>query len=117
MMTYVELHCHSAYSLREGASTPAELLLRAQTLGYQALALTDHDGLYGAMVFAQEARNWGVRPITGAELTLADGHHLTLLAESRTGYGNLCRLITAARMADREQPRLDPDLLPAHAAG
>ncbi|MGA2285477.1 MAG: error-prone DNA polymerase [Dehalococcoidia bacterium] len=67
---YVELHCHSCYSLREGASTPEELALRARELGYDTLALTDHDGLYGAMAFAQTAKAFGVRPITGAEVTL-----------------------------------------------
>ena len=68
-MSYVELHCHSCYSFREGASTPEELALRARELGYNALAVTDHDGLYGAMVFAQTAKAFGVRPITGAEVT------------------------------------------------
>jgi error-prone DNA polymerase len=93
---YVELHCHSCYSLREGASTLVELLARAGELGYDTLALTDHDGLYGAMEFAQEAMRRGIRPITGAEITLSSGHHLTLLAESPRGYANLCRLISAA---------------------
>jgi error-prone DNA polymerase len=93
---YVELHCHSSYSLREGASTPVELLDRAAALGYDTLALTDHDGLYGAMEFAREAKTRGIRPITGAEITLANGHHLTLLAESQRGYANLCHLISAA---------------------
>jgi error-prone DNA polymerase len=69
-MIFVELHCHSCYSLREGASTPEELALRARELGYDALALTDHDGLYGAMAFAQTAKAFDVRPITGAEVTL-----------------------------------------------
>jgi error-prone DNA polymerase len=92
---YVELHCHSCYSLREGASTPTELLARAGELGYDALALTDHDGMYGAMEFAQEAIRRGIRPITGAEVTLSNGYHLTLLAESQRGYANLCRLISA----------------------
>lgn len=94
---YVELHCHSCYSLREGASTPVELLERAAALGYDALALTDHDGLYGAMEFAREAALRDIHPITGAELTLPDGHHLTVLVESAQGYANLCRLITALR--------------------
>jgi error-prone DNA polymerase len=93
---YVELHCHSSYSLREGASTPVELLDRAAALGYDTLALTDHDGLYGAMEFAREANQRGIRPITGAEITLTNGHHVTLLAESQRGYANLCRLISAA---------------------
>ncbi len=114
---YIELHCHSAFSLREGASMPEELVLRARELGYPALALTDHDSLYGAMEFAKAAQAWGVRPITGAELTLADGHHLTLLAATRAGYSNLCRLITAARQSNRLEPRLDPALLPAYAEG
>src|SRR5579884_3436160 len=94
MPDYVELHCHSCYSLREGASTPAELLHRAAELGYDTLALTDHDGLYGAMEFYQEARQRGIRPIIGAEVTLSNGYHLTLLAESQAGYANLCRLIS-----------------------
>ena len=94
MQTYVELHCHSCYSLREGASTPVELLNRARELGYDALALTDHDGLYGAMEFARAAHERDIRPIIGAEVTLADGHHLTLLAESPRGYANLCRLLS-----------------------
>lgn len=102
--TYVELHCHSCYSLREGASTPVELLERAAALGYDALALTDHDGLYGAMEFAREAALRGIHPITGVELTLPDGHHLTLLAESARGYANLCRLITALRTSTASPP-------------
>ena len=70
-MTYVELHCHSCYSFREGAPTPEEFALRARDLGYDAVAVTDHDGLYGAMVFAQTAKAFGVRPITGrAEVTI-----------------------------------------------
>ncbi len=69
-MGYVELHAHSHWSLLDGASSPLELVLRAQELGYESLALTDHDGLYGAMEFAQAARAWGLRPIIGAEVTL-----------------------------------------------
>ncbi len=70
MGEYVELHCHSCFSFREGASTPLELVLQARKLGYPALALTDHDGLAGAMEFAQAAKEWGVKPIIGAEVTL-----------------------------------------------
>ena len=68
--TYVELHCHSCFSFREGASTPLELILTARELGYDALALTDHDALAGAMIFAQEARDWDLKAIIGAEITL-----------------------------------------------
>ena len=69
-MAYVELHCHSAYSFLDGASHPEELALRAAELGYEALALTDHDGVYGSLELAHAAKLVGVRPITGAEVTL-----------------------------------------------
>ena len=70
---YVELHAHSAYSFLDGASLPEELAARAAELGYDALALTDHDGVCGSLEFAHAAKHLGVRPITGAEVTLADG--------------------------------------------
>jgi error-prone DNA polymerase len=118
---YVELHCHSAYSFLDGASQPEELVLRAAELGYPALALTDHDGVYGSLEFAHAAKALGVRPITGAEVTLggvgpgaggsASGGepadpgtgtaHVTLLVESGRGYANLCRLLTAAHAGTR----------------
>ena len=121
---YVELHCHSAFSFLDGASHPDELVCQALELGYPALALTDHNGLYGSMEFARGAKLNGLMPITGAELTLREcfpeatgtipeiegphgGHHVTLLAESPAGYGNLCRLLTKAHM---ESPREDPHL-------
>ena len=70
-MRYVELHCHSAYSFLDGASQPEELATRAAELGYEALALTDHDGVYGSLEFAHAAKALGVRPLTGAEVTLS----------------------------------------------
>ena len=79
---YVELHAHSAYSFLDGASLPEELAARAAELGYDALALTDHDGVYGSLEFAHAAKHFGVRPITGAEVTLAGGAHVTLLCET-----------------------------------
>ena len=112
MDDYVELHAHSAYSFLDGASRPEELAARALELGYPALALTDHDGLYGSMEFARFARARGLQPITGAELTLAGDCHVTVLAENATGYANLCRLITQAHMeSPRGAPRLDLDAL------
>ena len=84
-MSYVELHCHSAYSFLDGASLPVELVAVAAEQGYPALALTDHDGLHGAMEFAQAAKPLGLRAITGAELTLDDGSHLTLLCRGPRG--------------------------------
>ena len=67
---YIELHAHSAFSFLDGASTPLELAAAAEELGYPAFALTDHDGLWGSMEFAQACKGFGVRPITGAELTV-----------------------------------------------
>src|SRR3990170_2025957 len=111
-MSYVELHCHSAYSFLDGASQPEELAASAAELGYEALALTDHDGLYGSLEFAHAAKAFGVRPITGAEVTLEGGAHVTLLAESRRGYGNLCRLLTAAHAGTRRLGKEDREPLP-----
>ncbi|HEY3105392.1 MAG TPA: error-prone DNA polymerase [Gaiellaceae bacterium] len=110
-MSYIELHAHSAYSFLDGASLPEELVFRAAELGYPALALTDHDGVYGSLEFAHAAKAVGIHPITGAEVTLADGSHVTLLVETPRGYANLCRLITAAHAQERLKPRLDPGLL------
>src|SRR5215203_2067519 len=112
-LVYTELHAHSAYSFLDGASLPEELAVRAAELGYEALALTDHDGVYGSLEFATAAKAFGVRPITGAEVTLGDGSHVTLLVESARGYANLCRLLTAAHAGTRPkegEPALDPEL-------
>ncbi|MFN8151784.1 MAG: error-prone DNA polymerase [Solirubrobacterales bacterium] len=123
-MSYVELHAHSAFSFLDGASSPDELAIRAAELGCGAMALTDHDGLWGSMEFAKACESQGVRPITGAELTvLAPGappplhsparrescppgaFHVTLLVEDANGYSNLCRLLTAAHAGTRERPQ------------
>src|SRR5213082_3570891 len=116
---YIELHCHSAFSFLDGASLPEQLALAASQLGYPALALADHHGLYGSMAFAQGSQKLGLQAITGAELTLLDGAHVTLLAETPEGYANLCRLITEAHLgrADRRDPRLDFASLEARHAG
>src|SRR4051794_35627854 len=106
-MSYVELHSHSAYSFGDGASAPEELAHRAAELGYEALAITDHDGVWGAMEFAQACTAFGVRPIVGAELTV-DGSHVTLLVENADGWRNLCRLITDAHKDTRPHPGRDP---------
>src|SRR6187402_645852 len=116
-MAYVELHCHSAFSFLDGASHPVELAGAAAQQGHEALALTDHDGLHGAMEMAQALSTLGVRPITGAEVTLDDGHHLTLLCESAAGYRNLCRLLTRAYEPDRLEPRVTMEAIERHADG
>ncbi len=100
--SYVELHCHSNFSLLDGASHVEELAVQAASLGMPALALTDHDAVYGAVRFVRAAREVGIQPILGAELTIDGGpnedhHHLTLLVENQTGWHNLCYLISRAR--------------------
>ena len=114
-MSYVELHCHSAYSFLDGASHPEELVAQAAKLGYPALALTDHDGVYGSLEFAHAAKHAGLRALTGAEVTVAGGAHLTLLVESSRGYANLCRILTAAHAGTRPEGKehrvlLDPEV-------
>jgi error-prone DNA polymerase len=113
----IELHAHSCYSFLDGASQPQELALQAARLGHQALALTDHDSLSGSLEFAHAARDNGLRPITGCELTLAGGAHLTLLVETPAGYRNLCRLLTLAHADDRRAPAVTLEQLAAHADG
>lgn len=116
---YAELHCHSAFSFLNGASLPEALILEAQRLGYPAVALTDHNGVYGSMAFAQQATHAGLQAIIGAEVTLLDGSHVTLLAETPQGYASLCRLLTACHLGreDRRDPRLDFALLEAQHEG
>jgi error-prone DNA polymerase len=125
----VELHLHTCYSLLEGASTPRELITRAVEQGHRTLAITDRNNFYGAMVFARACRKAGIRPLIGVELTVAcdsdvdpdydpDGpdsrYDLTLLAATRQGYANLCRLVSLANgwgladQVDRERRRRDP---------
>jgi len=130
---YVELHAHSAFSFLDGASTPLELAAAAAERGYPAFALTDHDGVWGSMEFAHACKGLGVRSISGAEVTVrlegpAGGGgrdaHLTLLVEDRTGYRNLCRLLTQAHSHTRdntgrsaEQPYVTFEQLEQHSKG
>src|SRR6516162_3323202 len=93
---YVELRCRSAFSFLRGASLPEDLIERAAALGHDALALSDRHGVYGAPRFFTAARRTGVRALVGAEVVVADAGTLALLVEDRTGYANLCRLLTAA---------------------
>jgi error-prone DNA polymerase len=109
---YVELHCHSAYSFLDGVSLPDELAHRAAELGYEALALTDHNSVSGSMELAQSAAEHGVRAIHGAEIDLAPapagegrapaGRHITLLVRDGRGWGNLCRILTLSHAHTRE---------------
>jgi error-prone DNA polymerase len=98
---YVELHAHSAFSFLDGASLPDELACAAAELGYEAIALTDHNGVSGSMELAQAAKPLEVRPIHGAELDLDDGRHVTLLVEDERGWQSLCRILTRAHARTR----------------
>jgi error-prone DNA polymerase len=131
--SYVELHCHSAYSFLDGASLPEELAYRAAELGHDALALTDHNSVSGSMELAQAAEDVGVRAIHGAEIDLAperegaSTRHLTLLVEDHSGWHNLCRILTCAHAHTRDgvggrrikcgDPSIDLNTLLDHAQG
>ncbi|MGN5235769.1 error-prone DNA polymerase [Rhodococcus sp. SJ-3] len=118
VVPYAELHSHSAYSFLDGASTPEELVEEAVRLGLDALALTDHDGLYGVVRFAEAARELGMRTVFGAELGLDDAH-LLVLARGSEGYRRLSRQIAAAHLAggEKNKPRYDYDALTDAACG
>jgi error-prone DNA polymerase len=95
---YVELRARSAFSFLEGSSVPEELVARAAALDFPALAILDRDNISGAARFHMAAKKAGLRAHIGAEVTCTDGHRYPLLAENRTGYQNLCRLITRMKM-------------------
>ncbi len=120
-MPYVELHCHSGFSFLDGASSPHELAAAAAAQGHEALAITDHDGVWGAMEFASACEPLGVRPIVGAEVSVVSGtshdahtrpFHLTLLVESAAGWRNLCLLLTEAHAHTRPDGPARRDALP-----
>ncbi|HEY5014799.1 MAG TPA: error-prone DNA polymerase [Acidimicrobiia bacterium] len=122
---YAELHCHTNFSFLDGASHPEELVEEAARLNLAALAVTDHDGFYGVVRFAEAARPLGLPTVFGAELTLglgsariqpgrADppGEHLVVLAEGPVGYARLARAISEAQMrGEKGAPRLTLDQL------
>ena len=128
-MGYAELHCHSNASFLDGASPPEELVSEAVRLGLEALALTDRDGMYGVVRFAEAARALGLPTVFGAELTLGlgsasgakrsrgvvpdpPGEHLVVLARDPNGYARLCRAISTAQLAgSKGAPRGDLELL------
>ena len=95
---YVEFHIRSAFSFLEGASLPEDLIARATELGFRAIVLLDRDGVYGAPRFYAAAKKAGLRAHVGAEVTSVDGFRYPLLVANRTGYQNLCRLITRMKL-------------------
>jgi len=126
---YAELHAHSAFSFLDGAGTPEELVEEAARLGLRALALTDHDGLYGAVRFAEAAAELDLRTVFGAELSLGSGArteqpdppgpHLLVLARGPEGYRRLSRQLASAHLAGGEKgkPSYDIDALTEAAGG
>lgn len=127
---YAELHAHSSYSFLDGASSPEELVEEAERLGLHALALTDHDGFYGIVRFAEAAEARAVKTVFGAELSLglpgpqngeADptGSHLLVLARREEGYHRLAAAITHAQLegAEKGRPVYDLDDLAERAGG
>ena len=121
-MGYVELHVRSAFSFLEGASLPEELASRCAELEQAAMAVTDTHGVYGAARFHLSAAKLGIRALIGAEVNAEYGSRYTLLAETRAGYQNLCRLITRTKFRDAkpgkpENPFATEDDFAEHAAG
>ncbi len=115
---YAELHAHSTFSFLDGASHPEVLAAEAARLGLEALAITDHDGFYGVVRFAEAARSVGLPTVFGAELTVdkldtepgqadPDGTHLLVLARGPEGYASLARVISEAQLAGQKgAPRM-----------
>src|SRR5205823_9801377 len=127
---WYELHCHSNFSFLDGASHPEELIEQAALLGINGVALTDHDGMYGVVRFAEAAAASAVGTLFGAELSLGlsapqngipdpEGRHLLVLARDRHGYASLSRAISHAQLAGGEKgrPTYDPEALGADAGG
>jgi error-prone DNA polymerase len=115
---YAELHARGAFNFLRGASHPGHLAETAAGLGLHALAVHDRDGVYGAPRFYASARQLGLKPIIGCELTLGDGAVLPVIVTSRAGYQNLCRLITIGKLrGTKALSSVTWDELAAHAGG
>ena len=130
-MAFVHLHVHSEFSLLDGACRVSSLPERAKELGQNAIAITDHGVMYGAVAFYKAAKKAGIKPIIGCEVYVApasrfgrehgvDGNysHLVLLCKNDTGYRNLCYLVSAGFTEGFYiKPRIDWELLSEHAEG
>lgn len=130
--TFAHLHCHTHYSLLDGANHVPELMAHVKSLGMNAVAMTDHGNLYGAIEFYREAKAVGINPIIGYEAYVAPsnrtereakrrgdaGFHLTLLAQNTTGFKNLIKMSSSAFLEGYHYvPRIDKELLAAHSEG
>src|SRR5438309_509530 len=117
-MRYIELHACSAFSFLRGGSFPEQLAEVAAELEMPALALLDRNGVCGAQRFSIAAREQNVRPIIGCELSMEDGAILPVLVENRTGYKNLCELLTQAHLrSEKGKCAVQWDELPQFANG
>src|SRR2546421_12527399 len=117
-MKFVELHASSAFSFLRGGSFPEQLADVTAELEMPAMALCDRNGVYGAQRFSVAAREHGIRPIIGAELSMEDGSILPVLIENRTGYKNLCELLTQAHLrSEKGKCAVRWDELPQFAQG
>lgn len=117
-MEFVHLHVHSPFSFLDGASDIEELLEAAGSLNMPAMAVTDHNNLCAAVAFNRLAPSRGIKPITGAEITLENNHHLVLLTKNKTGYKNLCRILTESHLSNpRLQPRTSFTTLERYSSG
>ena len=131
MTKFVHLHTHSHYSLLDGLSKIDDLVGRAKDTGMEALALTDHGVLYGAIELYKKAKKAGVKPIIGCEVYISENsmhdkrtgiddkrYHLVLLAENNKGYRNLIKIVSAAHLEGfYYKPRVDKDFLRKHSEG
>jgi error-prone DNA polymerase len=115
---YVELSVRSNFSFLRGGSHPEDLVRKAKMLGYDAMALTDLDGIYGMARAWQEAKRVGLRLIIGAELTVEDGSPVALYVENHAGYSNLCRILTESHARHKKgEAGIPLDRICAHAEG
>ncbi len=118
MSSFVHLHVHSCFSFLDGTSTPDDLVEAAVEQGMDAIAITDTNGLYGSVRLWNAARERGIKPIFGTELTFPDVGPVVLLAKDRTGWTGLCRIVSAAQLAgQKEHPRPALAMLEADSAG
>ena len=131
-MKFTHLHVHTEYSLLDGSGKISELVARTKELGMDSIAITDHGVMYGVINFYKEAQKAGIKPIIGCEVYVAPGsrldrenvsgeeryHHLVLLAENNTGYGNLMKIVSKGFTEGfYSKPRVDMELLSRHSEG
>ena len=123
-MEIVHLHVHSQYSMQDGLCSLDDLVKQAAKFNMKAIALTDHDGLYGAVQFYKKAKSAGIKPIIGCEIRIKDNqksketYHLILLVKNKEGYSNLCQIITKAHLSNPcSIPAIEKDILAKYSKG